>query len=196
MGNNTAREQPWRMGGAKAGDLPAPVTRGEKQDRVQKAEVLGGKLTLTGTQASMDRLNRVFATCSTEFQSYALTTLVNVLKTEWADGDDCAFHLEIIAAQLEGIGPQNEAEAMLATQMICANHLANEMARRTLKANMLPHLQAYGNLATKYQRTYLAQLEGLAKLRRGGKQVVEHVHVGAGGQALIANTVTTGGRRK
>lgn len=36
-------------------------------------------------------------------------------------------------------------------------------------------------------------LFGIAKDRRGGKQIVEHVHVAAGGQAVIANNVTTGG---
>ena len=40
-----------------------------------------------------------------------------------------------------------------------------------------------------------AQMETLARMRRGGEQVVRHVHVdNRGGQAVIAENVHTGGR--
>jgi hypothetical protein len=51
-----------------------------------------------------------------------------------------------------------------------------------------------GNLATKFSRTFTAQLEALDRHRRGGKQIVEHVHVNDGGQAVFANNVTTGSK--
>ena len=45
----------------------------------------------------------------------------------------------------------------------------------------------YGNVASKLLRTYTAQVEALAKLRRKGEQKVrvEHVHVHPGGQAIV-----------
>ena len=45
------------------------------------------------------------------------------------------------------------------------------------------------NLATKLQRTFVAQIEALQKLRgKGGQKVtVEHVHVHEGGQAIVGN---------
>src|SRR3546814_9794291 len=45
-------------------------------------------------------------------------------------------------------------------------------------------------------RTFTAQIEALTKLRRGGEQVVRHIHVdNRGGQAVITETVQTGGSR-
>ena len=65
--------------------------------------------------------------------------------------------------------------------------------RRTTHAQTIVSRQLNGNLATKFSRTFVAQMEALSKHRRGGKQIVEHVHVNEGGQAVIANTVNTGG---
>jgi len=50
-------------------------------------------------------------------------------------------------------------------------------------------------MANKFLRTFTTQMEALSRLRRGGKQIVEHVHINAGGQAVIAGTVNTGGGR-
>src|SRR3546814_18977050 len=53
-----------------------------------------------------------------------------------------------------------------------------------------------GNLSVKLMRTFTAQIEALTKLRRGGEQVVRHIHVdNSGGQAVITETVQTGGSR-
>src|SRR3546814_4294864 len=53
-----------------------------------------------------------------------------------------------------------------------------------------------GNLSVKLMRTFTAQIEALTKLRRGGEQVVRHIHVdNRGGQAVITETVQTGGSR-
>ena len=55
--------------------------------------------------------------------------------------------------------------------------------------------EIYGNMALKLMRTYTAQVEALAKLRRGGNQTVrvEHVHVHSGGQAIVGNVTHPGG---
>ena len=47
----------------------------------------------------------------------------------------------------------------------------------------------------KLLRTYTAQVEALAKLRRGGEQTVrvEHVHVYPGGQAIVGSVTPRGG---
>ncbi len=48
-------------------------------------------------------------------------------------------------------------------------------------------LRAHGALATKLLRTFTAQTEALAKIKRGGEQTVrvEHVHVYPGGQTIV-----------
>jgi hypothetical protein len=77
--------------------------------------------------------------------------------------------------------------AMLASQMAATHSLAMDMLGRARRAEMLEHMQAHGALATKLLRTFTAQTEALAKIKRGGEQTVrvEHVHVYQGGQAIV-----------
>ena len=98
-------------------------------------------------------------------------------------------------AALEGIAPRNEMEAMAAAQMIAAHNAAMECHRRA----MLPEQTFQGrseNLsqANKLSRTYAALWESLNKARGKGKQkvIVKHVHVHAGGQAVVG-VVNPGG---
>jgi hypothetical protein len=64
---------------------------------------------------------------------------------------------------------------------------AMDMLIRAKQADLMPTLQECGSLAVKLMRTYTAQVEALARLRRGGEQrvIVHHVHVNAGGQAIV-----------
>ncbi len=74
-----------------------------------------------------------------------------------------------------------------------------KFGRRTLimgTADWVPQVQTFGNLATKLLRTSQGQMETLARMRRGGEQIVRHIHVdNRGGQAVIAENVNTGGPR-
>jgi hypothetical protein len=62
----------------------------------------------------------------------------------------------------------------------------------------LPILQECGSLAVKLMRTYTAQVEALARLRRGGEQrvIVQHVNVNEGGQAIVGAVNQPGGSEK
>jgi hypothetical protein len=81
---------------------------------------------------------------------------------------------------------------MLAGQMAVTHALAMDMLSRTKRAGFIDEMHAYGALATKLLRTYTMQTEALAKLKRGGEQVVrvEHVHVYPGGQAIVGAVST------
>ena len=57
------------------------------------------------------------------------------------------------------------------------------------KSDMFPHAMGFGQLANKFMRTFTAQSEALAKLRRGGEQIVKYIHVHEGGQAVVAGTI-------
>src|SRR5271165_1216939 len=101
-------------------------------------------------------------------------------------------------AAIDGTRPENEMAAMLASQMAATHSLAMDMLGRTRRAEMLEQMQAHGALATKLLRTFTAQTEALAKIKRGGEQTVrvEHVHVYPGGQAIVgavSNRHTEGG---
>ncbi len=92
-------------------------------------------------------------------------------------------------AILAAVEPQNELEATLAAQMVIANEAAMRCMRSMIGAEWVPQHQMYGNLANKFMRTFTAQVEALAKLRRKGEQVVKHVHVHEGGQAVVDSTI-------
>jgi hypothetical protein len=84
--------------------------------------------------------------------------------------------------------PQDEFEGMLIAQMIGAHNAAMECHRRA----MLPEQPFVGrsealSQANKLSRTFVALLEGLNRHRGKGQQkvTVEHVHVHAGGQAVV-----------
>jgi hypothetical protein len=70
-----------------------------------------------------------------------------------------------------------------------------DMLGRTKQSPTVPYMQTCAGIATKLQRTFVAQVEALSKLRRGGEQkvTVEHVHVHAGGQAIVGAVTSTPG---
>ncbi|WP_342111806.1 hypothetical protein [Methylobacterium sp. SI9] len=136
-----------------------------------------------------------FGTASADFAEHGIGRLAAVMRSRGEElPGDTAFNMSLAA--IGGIAPQNEMEAMLAVQMVGVHEVAMEMLTRAKLANDTGHLERYGTLATKLLRTFTAQTEALAKLRRGGSQevVVKHVHVYPGGQAIVGN-VTSGAPR-
>jgi hypothetical protein len=99
--------------------------------------------------------------------------------------------LNAALAAVDGARPENETAAMLASQMALTHSLAMDLLGRTRRAEMIAQFDSAGSLAVKLLQTFTAQVEALAKLKRGGEQVVrvEHVHVYPGGQAIVG-TVT------
>ena len=100
-------------------------------------------------------------------------------------------------AAVGAVEAQNELEAMLAVQMAGTHELAMSMLTRA-KSGTVDQAERYGNLATKFLRTYTTQMETLTKLRRGGEQTVrvEHVHVYQGGQAIVGQVTQVGGQNR
>lgn len=88
---------------------------------------------------------------------------------------------------------------MLAAQAMALDSMFTELARRSA-ANMGHHLDAtdrYMRLALKAQAACRANLEALAKLHQPREQIVKHVHVNEGGQAIVADQFHhhTGGKK-
>jgi hypothetical protein len=149
-------------------------------------------LVLEGDTEEQATVEAAFASDVGEFKAYCLTNLVNIMAE--AGQTDLEIPVNAALAMLTAINPKDELEAMLAVQMVATNHLALRMTRLAAGSTALENRQLNGNLATKFSRTFTAQLEALNRHRRGGKQIVEHVHINAGAQAVIAGTVNTGGR--
>lgn len=142
-------------------------------------------------------MGATFGTVSTEFAATMSADLYDTVRPR-GEAALSSERMNAGIAAVAGIEPQNEAEAMLAVQMAGTHSVAMDMLARAKHATNTDHLERYGTLATKLLRTYTAQLEALAKVRRGGAQkvVVEHVHVHAGGQAIVGHvTGPQGGGR-
>jgi len=160
-------------------------------------------------EGHMYRLADAFGTRSRQFVYSMLKGLGNAtadhslnLDFSPASPDQLAFNAAL--AVIDGVRPKDEIEAMLAGHMAVANILLLELVARTRAAvaghryegNGIKRLDVLGNLTTKFMRTYTMQVEVLARKRRKGEQNirVEHVHVHAGGQAIVGN-VSHRGRR-
>lgn len=97
-------------------------------------------------------------------------------------------------AFVESMAPQDQAEALLLVQMYVTHDAAIRALSQLGTAELVPHMQTFGNLATKLLRVSQGQMETLARMRRGGEQVVKHIHVdNRGGQAIVTDTIMTGG---
>lgn len=121
-------------------------------------------------------------------RQFALAQLHHILKV--ARGDNGKYDeakVNGILAAIEGVRPANEVEAMLALQMAVTHELAMQALLRAQRVDQIPQYDSSGGMAVRLLRTYTMQLEALAKLRRGGEQVVRVVHVHPGGQAVIGN---------
>ena len=99
-------------------------------------------------------------------------------------------------AALIGIAPKDELEGMMAAQLIAAHNAAMECYRRAMIGEQTFEGRRE-NLAqaNKLSRTYATLLEALNRHRGKGQQkvTVEHVHVHAGGQAVVGVVETPGG---
>jgi hypothetical protein len=135
-------------------------------------------------------LAKLNASMGTTEWPFANKLLSNLIETACAGSPSKVVPQEDLNAALaamHGIGPRDEAEAMLAAQMV-ATHTAAMVALRRLKgAENIPQQDSNGNLAVKLLRTYALQLEALSRYRGKGQQkvIVEHVHVHSGGQAIV-----------
>lgn len=95
---------------------------------------------------------------------------------------------------IESMKPQDQAEALLLVQMYCTHDAAIRALSQLGTSEWIDNARMFGNLAAKLLGTSQRQMETLARIRRGGEQVVKHIHVdNRGGQAVIADNVNQGG---
>ena len=95
-------------------------------------------------------------------------------------------------------GDLSQQRALLVGQASSLNAIFTELARRA-GANMGEYVNAaqiYMRLALKAQAQCRSTIEALDRLVNGHEQTVKHVHVGQGGQAVVADHIHqhTGGQ--
>jgi len=130
---------------------------------------------------------------SLDFQQGLVSQLGNAAGGE---GDVLLGRLNAMLAAATGIRPKDEIEGMLAAQISAVHELAMRglagVSRNEGKENWYP---LYVGQATRLLRTFAVLVEALKRYRSRGEQkvIVEHVHVNAGGQAIVGH-VEGGGR--
>jgi hypothetical protein len=99
---------------------------------------------------------------------------------------------------VRGINPQDETEALLATQMAAIHHATMVAAQRLQMVDNIPQQDSASNMLNKLARTFTAQVETLKNYRSSGEQHIrvqhQHVTVNDGGQAIVAGQIKQGGR--
>lgn len=152
-----------------------------------RVEVLGG--THSDHQGWLARLQDAFGTRGTDFAISQLNRLMLACKE--ADGQIDGTKLNGLLAMIEGAQPQNEIQAALAVQMAMTHISVQTILQRAMRVDQIPQFDSASNTAVKLLRTFTMQAETLAKLQRGGEQVVKVVHVHPGAQAIVGNVVSS-----
>jgi hypothetical protein len=149
-------------------------------DTQKTVEPAGGNHTLHDL-----RLCETFATQSDALVNTRLRDL---------QGDDLERSINGGIAFVRGMNPKDPAQSTLAVQMAATHNAAIKALRRADSGQTIEQVKLFGTLATKLLNTYARQAEVLAKLQRGGEQIIKHVHIdNRGGQAVVAEQVVTGG---
>ena len=113
-----------------------------------------------------------------------------VISTLWASSNSETLdtQYQAVLPAMMGIEPRDEIEGMLAAQMAATHNAAMECYRRSMLDNQTFEGRRESlNQANKLTRSYATLMEALNRHRGKGQQkvTVEHVHVNAGGQAIV-----------
>jgi hypothetical protein len=141
-----------------------------------------------------ERLMSAFGTVEPGFANLMLTSIINAACDGGRAHPPGSEDINRALAAVSGIRARDETEGMLATQMVATHFAAMGVLRQLKGSETLSQQNSNGNLAIKLLRTFTMQVEALQRYRAKGQQkvTVEHVHVHAGGQAIVG-AVTPGG---
>jgi hypothetical protein len=141
-------------------------------------------------------LQHVGGSRSDAWNNIIINQAVRALWIKHSDEEALGDQRKATVLGLAGIGPKDELEGMLAAQLLAAHNASMECYRR----GMLGEQTFEGrreNLAqaNKLSRTYSMLVDSLNRHRGKGQQkvTVEHVHVNAGGQAVVGTVEHRGG---
>jgi hypothetical protein len=142
------------------------------------------------------RLKNIGGSKSDHWNNTLANQAIQALWIKNSDKEERDRQLSATVAALVGIGPKDELEGMMAAQLIAAHNAAMECYRRAMIGEQTFEGRRE-NLAqaNKLSRTYAALIEALNRHRGKGQQkvTVEHVHVHAGGQAVVGVVGSRGG---
>jgi hypothetical protein len=141
------------------------------------------------------RLKNIGGSQSDHWNNILANQAVQALWLKNSSPEERDKQFSVTIAALAGIAPKDELEGMMAAQLVAAHNAAMECYRRAMIGEQTFEGRRE-NLAqaNKLSRTYAALLEALNRHRGKGQQkvTVEHVHVHAGGQAVVGMVAARG----
>ncbi len=125
------------------------------------------------------RMMNALGTTSADLAERLVSQILNATHLQPSSEPVKEHTLNAALGAVAGIAPRDEAEAMLAVQMVGVHWLAMELLRQVGATDSRAQFTDAGNLVVKLLRTYTAQLEALNRYRSAGEQrvVVQHQHV-------------------
>jgi hypothetical protein len=139
------------------------------------------------------RMMNALGTTSVDLADRLVGQILNTTHLQPSGQPISEQNLNAALAAVTGIGPRDEAEAMLAAQMVGVHWTAMELLHQVGATGNRVLFNDAGNLAVKLLRTYTAQIEALKRYRSAGEQrvVVQHVNVMADQAAVQVNPMST-----
>jgi hypothetical protein len=135
-------------------------------------------------------LKRIGGSMSDDWNKLIADQVLQALWIKNSDQKTLDGQIDATLAVLMGIDPQDELESMMAAQLIASYNAAMECYRRAMLGDQTFEGRRENlNQANKLSRTWATLIEALNRYRGKGQQkvTVEHVHVHAGGQAMVGN---------
>jgi len=145
-------------------------------DRQEDSQVQQMAPTGVHADAAGARVMNAFGITDLDLAERLMMQIITATHLQSSNEPVAEKNLNAALAAVTGIAPRDEAEAMLAAQMVGIHWLAMDLLR---KANDRALLTDAGNMAVKLLRTFAAHIEALKRYRSAGEQrvVVQHQHV-------------------
>jgi hypothetical protein len=151
----------------------------------------------TDYQGWQARLQDALGTTSVAFTEVEINRLLTVF---YKAGIVDANAVNAALAMIDGLKPQNEAEAMLAVQIAATHDHVMNFSARLGRGDSVQEQDFVSLTLSRLHRAFTTQLETLSNMRRGGRQKVvveqvhihKHVNVYPGAQAIVGDVTHTG----
>jgi hypothetical protein len=140
------------------------------------------------------RLKNIGGSKSDQWNNILANQVMQALWLKNSTAEERDKQLSATVAALVGIAPRDELEGMIAAQLVAAHNAAMECYRRAMIGEQsFEGRRENLSQANKLSRSYATLLEALNRHRGKGQQkvTVEHVHVHAGGKAVVGMVDTT-----
>lgn len=162
------------------GDKTSENNSGDETDEAKEEKRLARRRELLGTLSVRPEMRHSIA-------AFGYTAPIMGDEAQWSDLTT-AYQEQLKAAEKGEVG---QVSRMLMAQALTLDSIFTRMAERAA-ANMGQHSEAvkhYTNMALRAQANSRATLEALARIHQPREQIVKHVNVNEGGQAVFANEI-------